>query len=90
MIMGMVVPRKKFTFKMDFKKKGKPKTVQQQEQNVVSQIRQGKGENKNYLAAFIGKLVHKEMNSISSNESPIGKKDDDNSVKLVNAFDLPT
>jgi hypothetical protein len=51
---------------------------------------EAKDKTKKDLAAFIGKMAKKEMNSFQKKGSPKRKKEDDNnnSVKLANTFDL--
>ncbi|MGL5934007.1 MAG: hypothetical protein ACRCZI_00125, partial [Cetobacterium sp.] len=54
---------------------------------------EAKDKTKKELAAFVGKIIKKELNAVQKKKAKKRKKDDDDdddSVKSVNAYDLST
>ena len=86
-ILGMVDPDKK---KVSFKKDGKNHHTNK---SWSRKSEDAKDKTKKDLAAFIGKLVKKELNAVQKDDKEKRKKnedDDDDDDKSVNAFDLST
>jgi hypothetical protein len=88
-VLGLVNPEKRQEKKVSFKNGTKSST----NKSWSRKSEDAKDKTKKDLAAFIGKLVKKELNAIQKDDKEKRKKvedDDDDDDKSVNAFDLST
>jgi hypothetical protein len=84
-VLGLVDPEKK---KKATKKDGDKKSYGNKSWSRKSD--DAKDKTKKELAAFVGKIIKKELNAVQKKKAEKRKKDDDDddSVKSVNAYDL--
>ena len=83
-VLGLVDPEKK---KKATKKDGDKKSYGNKSWSRKSD--EAKDKTKKELAAFVGKIIKKELNAVQKKKAEKRKKDDDDdSVKSVNAYDL--
>jgi hypothetical protein len=88
-VLGLVKPEKRQEKKVSFKDGQRPST----NKSWSRKSNEAKDKTKKDLAAFIGKLVKKELNAVQKDDKEKRKKnedDDDDDDKSVNAFDLST
>jgi hypothetical protein len=88
-VLGMADPNRKSDKKVSFKKDGKKHHTNK---SWSRKLDEAKNKTKKDLAAFIGKMVKKELNAVQKTDDKCKKSDDDDDdddeVNSVNAFNL--